>query len=206
MNRRAHWKQIYEKYLPDEVSWYQAHPADSLELIEATGVGTQAEVIDVGGGASTLVDELLARGYERVAVLDVAEPALAAAKQRLGDSAAAVEWYPADITGFDPPHRWKLWHDRAVFHFLVEEVDRRAYLGVLERAVEPGGHAIIATFGPDGPEKCSGLPVQRYGPEELAGILGDQWELITHRSVMHETPWGSQQAFSYCHFCRSAAA
>ena len=149
------------------------------------------------------MDELLARGYDNLTVLDVAETALATTKERLGESATIVQWYVADITTFDPPHRWIVWHDRAVFHFLVEETDRAAYLAALERGVEPGGHAIIATFGPDGPQRCSGLPVQRYSPKALAQALGDRWVLASHSSEEHETPSGAVQAFVYCHFRRA---
>ncbi len=205
MNRRTHWEQVYETKSPDELSWYQSRPTLSLDLIEATGAEHHSAIIDIGGGASTLVDELLARGYHKLAVLDVAEPALAAAKERLGDSAASVEWYLADITTFDPPHRWTVWHDRAVFHFLVGETDRAAYLAALERGVEPRGHAIIATFGSSGPPRCSGLPVQRYSPKELAETIGDGWELVSDRSEEHHTPSGAVQAFVYCHFRRAEA-
>ena len=205
MKRRTHWEKVYQTKSADEMSWYQSQPTLSLDLIEATGAGHHSAIIDIGGGASTLVDELLARGYDNLAVLDVAEPAFATTKERLGESAATVEWYVADITAFDPPHRWTVWHDRAVFHFLVEETDRAAYLAALERGVEPSGHAIIATFGPNGPPRCSGLPVHRYSPTELSAVLGVGWELVSGTSEEHETPSGAVQAFVYCHFCRAEA-
>ena len=202
MSRRSHWEQVYLTKSPDDVSWYQSRPTLSLDLIEATGAEHHSPIIDIGGGASSLVDELLARGYDNLAVLDVAEPAVAIVKERLGDSAATVEWYVTDITGFVPPHRWTVWHDRAVFHFLVDETDRAAYLAALEQGVEPGGHTIIATFGPSGPPRCSGLPVHRYSPTELSAVLGDGWELVSATSEDHETPFGTVQAFVYCHFRR----
>jgi 2-polyprenyl-3-methyl-5-hydroxy-6-metoxy-1,4-benzoquinol methylase len=206
MNTHAHWQQVYESMSPHEVSWYQASPTLSLDLIQATGLDKQASIIDVGGGASCLVDELLNLGYEQIAVADVSDAAIHAVKGRLGGQAQEVEWYVADMTQWDPPHQWDLWHDRAVFHFQVEEAARDGYLAALRKGVRPGGWAMIATFALDGPTRCSGLPVQRYGPEELASVLGDQWSLVETRKELHDTPSGSTQSFGYCLFQRTQAS
>ncbi len=206
MGTREHWQQVYETKSPNEVSWFQASPTLSLELIRATRLGPQAAIIDVGGGASRLVDELLDLGYEHLAVADVSDAALATVRDRLGDRAAQVEWFVVDATHWDPPGQWDLWYDRAVFHFQVEEAARDGYLAALDKGVKPGGWAMIATFALDGPTKCSGLPVQRYGPQELLSALGDQWRLVETRKELHETPSGSTQSFGYHLFQRTQAS
>jgi 2-polyprenyl-3-methyl-5-hydroxy-6-metoxy-1,4-benzoquinol methylase len=198
VDRKQHWSDAYTKRGPDRLSWYQLRPALSLELIEKAGMDPKAGAIDVGGGASSLVDELLERGFENLAVLDVAGLALELAQARLGDRADRVEWIEADVTQFEPQHHWGLWHDRAVFHFLTEASDRKAYLRALEAAVAPGGFAVISAFSLAGPKRCSGLGVVRYSPETLAQELGPGFESIEARDEVHVTPTGGEQSFTYC--------
>ncbi len=186
------------------MSWYQARPVLSLDLIELAGADPEAGAIDVGGGASSLVDELLARGFEDVAVLDVSGVALELAQARLGEKARTVEWIEADVTEFEPGRRWGLWHDRAVFHFLTDPADRNAYRRVLETALDTGGRAVISAFSLRGPERCSGLDVVRYSPESLLAELGGDFELLESRDELHVTPSGAEQAFLYCVLRRRA--
>jgi trans-aconitate methyltransferase len=179
------------------VSWYQRSPQLSLQMIAATGVAADGAIIDVGGGASTLVDKLLESGYSDVTVLDIASAALERSRARLGDAAKNVMWIEADILHFKPNRSFRLWHDRAVFHFLTEKSQQRHYADLLQKAIEPGGHLILATFGPDGPERCSGLPVQRYSTEELSRLLEPVFELQAQDLEEHKTPRGSVQQFLY---------
>ena len=196
--RKAHWEEMYETKATDEVSWYQANPELSLRLIQTvTGGDVTRRLLDVGGGASLLTDRLLDLGYRSLGILDVASSALLRVRGRLGDRAEGVEWFEADVTSFASPHPWDVWHDRAVFHFLTDSEDRRRYVRSLTGALEPGGNAIIATFGPDGPPKCSGLDVVRYSPEALAEELGGRFRLIESAEELHTTPSGSLQAFVY---------
>lgn len=202
MRAREHWESVYERKAPSEVSWYRAHLEHSLRFIEGAGLGHDAAIIDVGGGASTLVDDLLARGYRNLSVLDVSPTALDSAKARLGDRAAAVHWLAADITQAElSPNAYDFWHDRAVFHFLRAEEDRRRYVAAARRSLKPGGHILVATFGPEGPTRCSGLEVARYGPEDLHAELGDPFQKVASLTEVHATPWGAEQQFVYCH-CR----
>ncbi len=200
--RHAHWEHVYSTKADDEVSWYQPRPSTSLELFRRTGGGTDASVVDVGGGASRLVDALLDEGYRRIAVLDVAETALSRARRRLGERASGVEWIAADVTSWTPRSPFDVWHDRALFHFLTEARDREAYLSALAAAVPRGGHAIVGTFAPDGPERCSGLPVVRYAPAGLAEVLGHAWELSETLFEDHPTPGGKIQRFQFSRFVR----
>jgi SAM-dependent methyltransferase len=202
MQSRAHWERVYATKPADRVSWYQEHAQQSLRLIRDTGVGLDASIIDVGGGASTLVDDLLAGGYTTITVLDLSATALAAAKARLGPRAEAVRWIEADVTSAElPAHGYDVWHDRAVFHFLTDPADRRAYVDVVIRAVKPGGHVIVATFAEDGPTQCSGLPVQRYSASGLHAEFGAPFTLLRHEKEEHHTPSGAVQRFVYC-YCR----
>lgn len=202
MDRKQHWEQVYTTKPSDSVSWFQEHADQSLRLIHKTGLDKDAAIIDVGGGASILVDELAAEGYTDLTVLDLSAAALSVAKQRLGKQAVAVHWMEGDITRAEfPIHRFDIWHDRAVFHFLTDPADRNAYVERVMRAVRPGGHVIIATFGEDGPEKCSGLPVMRYKPESLHAEFGEAFLLVEHEKEAHHTPAGSVQQFVYC-YCR----
>lgn len=202
MDAKAHWESVYSTKSPDAVSWFQAHAEESLQLIAASGVGSGAALIDVGGGASSLVDDLLAAGYRDISVLDLSAAALAAARQRLAARAGLVHWIEGDITQVDlPPARYDLWHDRAVFHFLTDPAARQRYVEQVMRAVRPGGHVIVATFAEDGPLQCSGLPVMRYSAEQLHAEFGERFQLLAERRESHRTPFGSLQRFVYC-YCR----
>lgn len=206
MQPKSHWERVYETKATDEVSWYQAHATQSLRLIRGTGVAKKAAVIDVGGGASALVDDLLAEGYSSLTVLDLSAAALSAARARLGHRAAGVSWIEADITQVDlPEHAYDVWHDRAVFHFLTTQTERQVYVEAVLRAVKPGGHVIVATFDQDGPLQCSGLPVMRYEPDSLHAQFGDHFTLLEHEQEKHTTPGGVVQSFVYC-YCRKSAA
>lgn len=201
--RQAHWQKVWSSKAPEDVSWHQDDPAVSLALIEAAGLSRNAAIIDVGGGASVLVDRLLERGYLHVAVLDVAEAAFAHAAERLGPLGDEVIWIEADILHWKPvPGLFDLWHDRAVFHFLTASADQAAYVEVMRRALGPEGQAVIATFAPDGPEKCSGLPVLRHDGDSLAALLGDDFRLVEERREEHTTPAGAVQNFLWCRFVR----
>lgn len=208
MNGRAktHWEAVYAQRTPDSVSWFQPHAEHSLELIARAGLTRDAAIIDVGGGASTLADDLLARGYHDLTVLDLSAAALAAAQVRLGDDARRVSWVETDITAVDlPRQRYDLWHDRAVFHFLTDAAQRHAYVEGVLQSVKPGGHVIVATFAEDGPDRCSGLPVMRYGADTLHAEFGAPFELLEHSRETHHTPGGAVQQFVYC-YCRRSAS
>lgn len=202
MQVKEHWENVYSTRQTDAVSWFQPHADLSLDLIKATGMGREAGIIDVGGGASTLVDDLVADGYTDLAVLDLSEAALDAARKRLGPQAERVEWIVADITKAAlGEQRYDIWHDRAVFHFLTDPADRAAYVQAVLRSVKPGGHVIVATFAEDGPLQCSGLPVVRYRPGELHDQFGAAFTLLKHQKEAHSTPSGAMQQFIYC-YCR----
>jgi trans-aconitate methyltransferase len=194
---RDHWQTVYGQRSIPELSWYQPKPERSLELIRETGVPPTAPILDVGGGASTLVDYLLAAAFTDLTVLDVAPLALAAARARLGRAAGRVHWITTDITEFRPSRRYALWHDRAVLHFLRDPVQRQHYLDVLEAALAPVGNVILATFGPDGPTHCSGLEVQRYSADQLSALLGSGFDLVQSVLEDHVTPGGQRQQFLY---------
>lgn len=201
-DRTTHWQNVYATKDEAEVSWFQASPAISLEMIRAASPDRVAAIIDIGGGASRLVDALLQDGYRNLAVLDLSANALDAAKVRIGGAASTVDWIVADATTWRPAKTWDVWHDRAAFHFLTDPLDRAAYVERLRSAVAPGGHVIIATFAPDGPEKCSGLPVRRHDSASLSAELGPEFELVETRSETHRTPWHSTQAFQFSRFRR----
>jgi SAM-dependent methyltransferase len=198
--RQLHWQNVYQSKSEHDVSWFQDTPGPSLELMDEIGVTPTASVVDIGGGASRLVDRLIERGYEDVTVLDLSDAALTAAQVRLGDLADRARWIVADVTQWEPATAYDLWHDRAAFHFLTEDADRAAYIARLRRGLKLGGHAIIATFALDGPERCSGLPVVRYSPNSLQETLGADFTLIASRSDIHATPWGSTQSFQFSGF------
>ena len=200
MDGRAHWEKIYHGKPPDAFSWYRPHLETSLELIERAAAGPSAAIIDVGGGESTLVDDLVARGYRNLTVLDISATALEVTKARLGPRSERVQWIAADVIEADlAPQRYDVWHDRAVFHFLTADEQRAAYVRQVMRAVKPGGHVIVSTFGPEGPEKCSGLEVVRYDAEALHGKFGRHFRLLESRQETHRTPFGTTQQFLYCY-------
>lgn len=199
-----HWERVYSAKAADAVSWYQPTPASSLNVLERHGVPASAALIDVGGGASSLVDHLLDRGWTDLAVLDLADSALAVSRDRLGPRAGQVEWLVADITRWRPGRRFDVWHDRAVFHFLTEAADREAYRSALLTGLNPGGWLIMATFAPDGPERCSGLPVRRYDAAGLAAELGPGFDLAETWREVHVTPGGAEQKFNWAVFRKSA--
>lgn len=196
-SRRQHWDQVYESRAADSVSWYQPTPAPSLRALDEAGVPVTASLIDVGGGASTLVDSLLLRGWSDLTVLDIAGPALEVAKTRLGGSADRVEWLVADVTEWQPERIYDVWHDRAVLHFLTETRQRIAYRRALEVGTASGSIVIVATFAPDGPERCSGLPVRRYDAAALSAEFGSDFTLQRAWREEHETPGGTRQSFQW---------
>ena len=195
--RRKHWEGVYTSKASTAVSWYQEIPDRSLELIDAAGVSLNDAIIDVGGGASTLVDHLLDAGYGDLTVMDLAETALDHSRERLGERADSVNWIVSDVVHFEPQRSYRLWHDRAVLHFLTDATDREGYVEVLRRALAPGGYAVIATFGPAGPLKCSGLEIRRYTVRMLEELLGAEFELQSHELGNHRTPMGATQQFLY---------
>ncbi len=195
--RKTHWEQVYGTKQANEVSWFQPVPEKSLQLIRATGIARGQAILDAGGGASTLVDNLLAEGYEDISVLDISANALLKSQERLGEIAGEVTWIEADVTEFAADRRYDLWHDRAVFHFLTDVADRDRYIDVVRRSLKSRGHLVLATFGPQGPLRCSGLDICRYGIEQLAELLGADFELQSHELDEHRTPSGSIQQFLY---------
>ena len=203
LDMKAHWENIYATRPSVRVSWYAEHLEASLSFIERTCRGTNARIIDVGGGASTLIDDLLDRGYTTLTVLDISKAALDAARSRLGERAAVVSWMEADILNISiPADAFDIWHDRAVFHFLTEPEQRQSYIRQVSRALAEGGEFILATFALDGPEKCSGLPTERYDAPKLQAEIGDAFDLLDSERVLHKTPFGTDQVFLYCRFRR----
>lgn len=200
--QQAHWQQVYGTKTTTDVSWYQETPAPSLELIERVCASLQSGIIDIGGGASVLVDHLLSAGYRDVTVLDLSAASLSVARARLGKQADRVEWVVDDVTTWQPARTYDLWHDRAAFHFLVDEKDQAAYVERLRLVLRKGGHAVIGTFAPDGPEKCSGLPIRRYDAASLGAVLGQEFQLVDSRRHDHVTPWGATQRFQFSTFRR----
>jgi SAM-dependent methyltransferase len=199
-SRQAHWEEVYTSKGETDVSWFQDNATPSLELIERARGGREARIIDIGGGASRLADGLLDRGFRDLTVLDISSAALDLAALRLGWRASRVQWIEADVTEWHPSRRFDVWHDRAVFHFLIDPADRAAYVARLKEALVGGGHAIIATFATDGPETCSGLPVRRYDAAGLATELGAEFTLVESRLHDHATPWNSSQRFQFSVF------
>lgn len=204
MDVRTHWETIYTTKAPDQVSWYRAHLEISLALImrAVSDRTASASIIDVGGGESTLVDDLLEQGFQNITVLDVSQAAIDVSKARLRERARGIHWFVADITQVElEPMAYDVWHDRAVFHFLTAQEQRAAYVRQVARTVKPGGHVIVSTFGPEGPTKCSGLDVVRYDAESLHDEFGARFSLVESSKETHQTPFGTTQQFLYC-YCR----
>jgi SAM-dependent methyltransferase len=199
MDAQAHWERIYAEKAPDQVSWYRPHLEISLALIEQYAPKRSSRIIDVGGGESTLVDDLLLRGYENITVLDISRTAIDANQKRLGKVSERVHWLVGDITKVQlESSAYDVWHDRAIFHFLTGPSDRAAYVRQVARAVKRGGHVVVSTFGPEGPTKCSGLEIVRYDAESLHGEFGAQFQLLGSSLEQHRTPFGKVQQFVYC--------
>jgi len=202
MDTKTHWDKVYTTKKPEAVSWYRVHLETSLALIERAAHSRLASIIDIGGGESTLVDDLLAKRYEDITVLDVSQTAFDVTKKRLGPLAEQINWIVADITQVElNPSAYDVWHDRAVFHFLISNEQRSAYVRNVAKAVKTGGHVIVSTFGPEGPTKCSGLEVMRYDSESLHGEFGSRFRLVESSKELHQTPVGTTQQFVYC-YCR----
>ena len=202
MDAQSHWDNIYSKKAPDAVSWYRPHLETSLKLIESAAPGLSASIIDIGGGESTLVDDLVAHGYQNISVLDISQTAVDVNKRRLGSASEHIHWLIADITKAKlEPGAYDVWHDRAVFHFLTASEQRLAYVRQVANAVKPGGHVIVSTFGPEGPTKCSGLDVVRYDAKALHQGFGVRFRLVRHSKELHRTPFDTIQQFLYC-LCR----
>lgn len=204
LDPEAHWQNVYSSKATTAVSWYQETPAPSLDLLRLAGATQNAGIIDIGGGASILTDNLLALGHGDLSVLDISRASLEAAQVRIGAAAGNVDWIVADVTRWRPERSYDVWHDRAAFHFLVEEKQQAAYADRLRAALRQGGHAIIGTFAPDGPEKCSGLTVRRHDAASLEAMLGAGFELIDSRRYDHVTPWGAVQHFHFGTFRRES--
>ena len=202
LDANNHWEEFYHSTSPGKVSWYQENPAISLDFIEKTGLPKEAPILDVGSGASTLVDQLLLRGYRNLALLDVSTRALLLTRQRLGGKATDVAWHHGDVTRYSLPEQYSLWHDRAAFHFLVDPSDRRAYVTSLRQGLRPQGHLILATFAVGGPTRCSGLDVTQYDTQKITTELGQDFRLIEPLEELHQTPAGVEQLFSYFWFTR----
>jgi 2-polyprenyl-3-methyl-5-hydroxy-6-metoxy-1,4-benzoquinol methylase len=202
VDAKTHWEKVYTTKAPETVSWYRPHLETSLALIERAATGYPASIIDVGGGESTLVDDLLRRGYENITVLDVSQTAVDVTKKRLGPAAQQIHWLVADITEAQlEPGAYDVWHDRAVFHFLTAREHRAAYVRQVGQAVRPGGHVIVSTFGPEGPTKCSGLDVVRYDADSLHDQFGVRFRLVDSSKELHRTPFGTTQQFLFC-YCK----
>ena len=202
MDNKEYWEKVYDTKAPDAVSWYAPHLETSLNLIHQATSNKDSAIIDIGGGEATLVDDLIVRGYRDISVLDISQKAIDVARSRIGKPADKVRWYCTDITKATLPQNYfDVWHDRAVFHFLTQEDDRKKYVDQVMRTVKHGGYVIMSTFGPEGPEKCSGLDVVRYDPEHLYGQFGKSFKMINSSTELHKTPMGTTQQFLYC-FCR----
>jgi SAM-dependent methyltransferase len=202
MDRQTHWQTVYTSKGESEVSWFQDSPHPSIDLIALTGAARDAAIVDIGGGASRLVDAMMDAGYTDLSILDLSEAALVAARARLGQRASKVRWIATDVTMWEPERTYDVWHDRAALHFLAAPSDQAAYVKCLGRALRRGGHAIIGSFAPDGPEKCSGLPVIRHDAASLGTLLGERFTLIDSRRHDHVTPWGATQRFQFSTFRR----
>ena len=202
MSNRTHWETIYSKKKPNQVSWYRKHLDNSLKMILQTNVSKEKAIIDIGGGNSTLVDDLIENGFADISVLDISSKAIEESKKRLKHRAGNIDWIEADITKVAlPENKYDVWHDRAVFHFLTSSDDREKYIDLVMRSLKIGGHIIVASFGLNGPQKCSGLDVVRYSPETMHDEFGEHFKLVKSATEIHETPFETTQEFIYC-YCR----
>ena len=202
MNAKVHWEKIYSTKAPDQVSWFRPHLETSLALVKRAACDQTASIIDVGGGESTLVDDLLEQGFQNITVLDVSQAAIDVNRARVGERARGVHWIVADVTQVElEPRVYDVWHDRAVFHFLTAKEQRTAYVRQVARSVRPGGYVIVSTFGPEGPTRCSGLDVVRYDADTLHDEFGTRFRLVESSKEVHQTPFGTTQQFLYC-YCR----
>ncbi|MBP9092389.1 class I SAM-dependent methyltransferase [bacterium] len=202
MDEKQHWEKVYEAKAADAVSWYQPHLEKSLQFILKAAPSRSTQIIDVGAGESTLVDDLINAGYNNTSVLDISEKAIEVCKTRLGDRSSSVTWLAANILQAELPEKFfHVWHDRAVFHFLTSEAQRIDYVRQVSKSVKAGGHVIVATFGPQGPEKCSGLTTMRYDTDSLHNQFGARFRLVESATELHTTPFGTTQQFLYC-FCK----
>jgi 2-polyprenyl-3-methyl-5-hydroxy-6-metoxy-1,4-benzoquinol methylase len=199
MDPKTHWEKVYKTKAPEQVSWYSPHLETSLALMDRSAGATSGSIIDVGGGESTLVDDLLARGYQNITILDISQTAIDVTKKRLKQLAERVQWLAGDVTKIELPRgAYDVWHDRAVFHFLTGTYERLAYVRQVAHAVRRGGHVIVSTFGPEGPAKCSGLDVARYDADSLHEQFGARFQLVDSAKELHQTPFGTTQQFLYC--------
>jgi 2-polyprenyl-3-methyl-5-hydroxy-6-metoxy-1,4-benzoquinol methylase len=206
MHKKAHWETVYSTKSSDSVSWFQEHAETSLNFIKSLHLEKSAAIIDVGGGASTLVDDLLVDGYLCLSVLDLSKAALETAKKRIGPNSENVQWLEADVTEAQfSKHQFEVWHDRAVFHFLTKPEEREAYIKNVLHSVRPNGHIIISTFAEDGPTQCSGLPVMRYSADALQSEFGENFLLKEQLKESHNTPFGTTQKFVFCHFVKKSS-
>ena len=205
MNDPKHWNQIYSSRPANNVGWYKPHLEIPLAWIQSLDLGPQEPIIDVGGGASTLVDDLLAKGHKNLTVLDLSSSAIQITRKRLGNASGSVTWIVGDVTEVELPYQYyQLWHDRAVFHFLTDPESQQQYKETLIGSLKAGGNFIIGSFTPEAPPQCSGLPVKRYDADLLVQMFGDKFELKQHRNEMHTTPGGVKQSYIYCLFQRTA--
>lgn len=204
MEVKDHWEQVYSTRMAEKLGWYRPRLDLSLAWIDEIGLDVADPIIDVGGGTSTLIDNLIDEGFESVTVLDISENALKSSRKRLGRQSRDIMWLDADVTSHRlPKNQFMLWHDRAMFHFLTAEEDRLAYRANLLRALRPGGHAIIGTFAPEAPPRCSGLPIKRYDPDHLRAELGNELVCIKEEKMLHITPGGIEQWYQFSLFSRS---
>lgn len=197
---QQHWDKVYSEKAPTEVSWYEPMPEVSLELIRSCNIPKDAAIIDVGGGDSFLAEFLVSLGYEDVTVVDISSKAIERAKERMCEKADEINWIIADASNFNPERQYDLWHDRAAFHFLLGEEQKKNYLGILKKAVKPGGYVIMGTFSDKGPDKCSGLEVQKYSVMDMCKLFEDDFDMLSGKNLDHQTPSGSKQNFTFCSF------
>lgn len=200
IDKSSYWNQVYQTKGEANVSWFQTNPEPSSELIRRYTPDQSAAIIDIGGGASRLIDHLLADGFHNLTVMDISSEAIAIAGSRIGNKGDVVKWIVSDVTKWKPDDIYDMWHDRAVFHFLTDSLDQTAYIQNLKRALKPGGYFVIGTFALDGPEKCSGLPVMRHSPKTLQDLFGKEFLLIESQKHNHQTPFLSVQSFQCCVF------